>query len=199
MNDNDIADQLRLIYRCLRFQRNTKWWWCEFLFVWETCLVNSYLACKRFHEALGVPMKWSHWEYHESVAWGLLLGPERKKRGSPSKVTATGQRKSHTGIRRDRLTAKSLEKGGAHGMRLDRSLSHFPCPVKADKKKTTICQLHRVANKEVFKDTNIPAGARKDVFVCKDCDVSLCVKCWPIFHSQCCFEKENFLNVLGYS
>ena len=42
MNDNDIADQLRLVYRCLRFMRNTKWWWCEFLFIWETTLVNAY-------------------------------------------------------------------------------------------------------------------------------------------------------------
>ena len=31
MNDNDIADQLRLIYRFMRFQRNNKWWWALFL------------------------------------------------------------------------------------------------------------------------------------------------------------------------
>ena len=42
MNDNDIADQYRLVYRCLRFQRNTKWWWAEFLYLWETSIVNAY-------------------------------------------------------------------------------------------------------------------------------------------------------------
>jgi hypothetical protein len=26
MNDNDVADQLRLVYRIMRFQRNNKWW-----------------------------------------------------------------------------------------------------------------------------------------------------------------------------
>jgi hypothetical protein len=26
MNDNDIADQLRLVYRIMRFQRSNKWW-----------------------------------------------------------------------------------------------------------------------------------------------------------------------------
>jgi hypothetical protein len=26
MNDNDVADQLRLIYRIMHFQRNNKWW-----------------------------------------------------------------------------------------------------------------------------------------------------------------------------
>ena len=31
MNDNDIADQLRLVYRFMRFQRNNKWWWALFL------------------------------------------------------------------------------------------------------------------------------------------------------------------------
>jgi len=47
MNDNDIADQLRLVYRVMRFMRNTKWWWCEFLFVWEVSLVNAYLSMKK--------------------------------------------------------------------------------------------------------------------------------------------------------
>jgi hypothetical protein len=31
MNDNDMADQLRLVYRIMRFQRNNKWWWTLFL------------------------------------------------------------------------------------------------------------------------------------------------------------------------
>jgi hypothetical protein len=32
MNDNDIADQLRLVYLIMHFQRNNKWWWA--LFIW---------------------------------------------------------------------------------------------------------------------------------------------------------------------
>ena len=27
MNDNDVADQLRLVYRIMHLQRNNKWWW----------------------------------------------------------------------------------------------------------------------------------------------------------------------------
>ena len=72
MNDNDIADQLRLIYRCLRFQRNTKWWWAEFLYIWETSLVNVYLLMKRYCKTKGVIPRWTHWEFQESVAWVLL-------------------------------------------------------------------------------------------------------------------------------
>ena len=31
MNDNNIADQLWLVYRIVRFQCNNKWWWALFL------------------------------------------------------------------------------------------------------------------------------------------------------------------------
>ena len=40
MNDNDIADQLRLVYRIMRFQRNNKWWWALFLWGYEVSMVN---------------------------------------------------------------------------------------------------------------------------------------------------------------
>ena len=35
MNDNDVANQLRLIYWIMRFQRNVKWWWALFLWGYE--------------------------------------------------------------------------------------------------------------------------------------------------------------------
>ena len=35
MNDNDVADQLCLVYRIMRFQRNIKWWWALFLWGYE--------------------------------------------------------------------------------------------------------------------------------------------------------------------
>ena len=62
MNDNDIADQLRLIYRCLRCMRRTKRWWAEFLFVWEASMVNAYLLMKEYYLAMGVEPKWTHYE-----------------------------------------------------------------------------------------------------------------------------------------
>jgi hypothetical protein len=41
MNNNDIADQLRLVYRIMRFQRNSKWWWAHFLWGYEVSMVFS--------------------------------------------------------------------------------------------------------------------------------------------------------------
>ena len=60
MNENDVADQLRLVYRVMRFMRNTKWWWCEFLFVWEVSLVNAYISMKKIYLAKGLSPKWGH-------------------------------------------------------------------------------------------------------------------------------------------
>ena len=53
MNDNDVADQLRLIYRIMRFQRNNKWWWALWLWGLEVMIVNAYCMYKRYCELMG--------------------------------------------------------------------------------------------------------------------------------------------------
>jgi hypothetical protein len=53
MNDNDIADQLRLVYRIMRFQQNNKWWWALFLWAYEVSMVNAYVSMKRYCELKG--------------------------------------------------------------------------------------------------------------------------------------------------
>ena len=35
MNNNDVADQLWLVYRLQRLQRNQKWWWALWMWVLE--------------------------------------------------------------------------------------------------------------------------------------------------------------------
>jgi len=39
MNDNNIVDQLWLVYRIMHFQRNNKWWWA--LFLWDILQVRG--------------------------------------------------------------------------------------------------------------------------------------------------------------
>ena len=60
MNDNDIANQLRLVYRIMRFQCNNKWWWALFLWGYKVSMVNSYVMMKRYCEMKGVPVLWNH-------------------------------------------------------------------------------------------------------------------------------------------
>jgi hypothetical protein len=44
MNNNDVEDQLHLVYRIMRFQRNVKWWWALFSWGYKVSLVNSCLV-----------------------------------------------------------------------------------------------------------------------------------------------------------
>ena len=61
----------------------------------------------------------------------------------------------------------SLDVGGVYGKRLDTTCHHFPAAVAEGKRKTTVCQVHRLANATINGDRNLPEGARKEVMVCQ--------------------------------
>ncbi len=67
MNDNDVANQLRLIYWIMRFQRNVKWWWALFLWGYEVSLVNSHMMYKRYYKLKGVAVLWAHHDWNEAI------------------------------------------------------------------------------------------------------------------------------------
>ncbi len=69
MNDNDVADQLCLVYWIMRFQRNIKWWWALFLWGYEVSLVNSYVSYKRYCKLKGVPVNWTHHDWNEAIGY----------------------------------------------------------------------------------------------------------------------------------
>ncbi len=72
MNNNDIANQLRLVYRIIRFQRNNKWWWALFLWGYEVSMVNSYVCMKRYCKFKGVPVPWTHHDWNEAIGYAHL-------------------------------------------------------------------------------------------------------------------------------
>ena len=47
MNDNNVADEYRLVYRMQRSYRNQKWWWELWLWGMEVSLVNSFMIMRR--------------------------------------------------------------------------------------------------------------------------------------------------------
>ena len=94
------------------------------------------------------------------------------------------------------MTKTSLDVGSVYGKRLDTTCCHFPTAVEEGKRKTTVCQLHRLANASINKDNSLPAGARKEVMVCQTCDAALCVRCWESFHTIPTFECPEFERVL---
>ena len=53
MNDNDVADQYRLVYRIQRFHHNQKWWWALWLWGMEVSLVNPFMMMRWYCKLKG--------------------------------------------------------------------------------------------------------------------------------------------------
>ncbi len=72
INDNDIADQLRLVYQIMHFQRNNKWWWALFLWGYKVSMVNLYVLIKRYCELRGVLVPWTHHDWNKAIRYAHL-------------------------------------------------------------------------------------------------------------------------------
>ena len=192
MNDNDIADQLRLVYRLMRFQRNNKWWWALFLWAYEVSMVNSYVAMKRYCELKGVPMKWNHHEWNEAIGYAHLE-PEVEwlHRKSPGKSQTTNDDRgaeatSEVKRRNTRIDSAALSPvRGRMNIRLDHSnYRHIPIVPSG----RGVCQLHRWAAKEAGGDrekNDKPAGSRgHGVAYCEACQVNIWLPCWKLYHFE---------------
>ena len=192
MNDNDVADQLRLIYRIQRLQRNFKWWWALWLWGLEISLVNAYMMMRRYCEMNGIKVPYSHHDFREAIAHALLDPSEwtTRNRKSPPE-SSQKKRRAAAGSQQSpnrtlRLNDVSLcPNSGCLRHRLDSSLNHWPTLPGG---KDAVCQLHHwagtmKANKAGKATKGPPLGSRKHVVRCDVCSVNLCVPCWKIFHS----------------
>ncbi len=96
MNDNDITDQLRLVFRIMHFQRNNKWWWALFLWGYEVSMVNSYMALKRYCKLKGVLVPWTYHDWNESIGYAHLDPTEYwPRRKVPFKSDDTVEKHAH--------------------------------------------------------------------------------------------------------
>jgi hypothetical protein len=192
MNDNDVADQLRLVYRIMRFQRNDKWWWALFLWGYEVSMVNSYVCMKRYCKLKGVPVPWTHHDWNEAIGYAHLDPiedwPRRKSADYERPPMKLEDIASATKRRAPRVDSKALSPTrGRLRIPLDESMSHMPVvPLLPN----AACQLHRWAYKEthpmekVDGATTKPSGSRSGVMRCETCEVNLCLKCWKPYHKQ---------------
>ena len=196
MNDNDIADQLRLVYRMMRFQRNYKWWWALWIWGIEVTVVNAYVMMKRYCELKDVPVPYSHHDFHEAVALAFLDRDNQFGNHWPRKQAAGQKRKSAfatpSPAKKARKAAPRLTKQsvcprfGALRGRLDLSLGHY---LSGEPDSNRVCQLHRYAYRQMYDDPKgIPSGARLHVYTCEACGVNLCIPCMKIFHTTEYFE-----------
>ncbi len=195
MNDNDIADQLHLVYRLQMFQCNEKWWWALFMWGFEATVANSYMMMRRCCELKCVRVPYSHHDFHEKCGLGYLdlkkYWPCRKSLticNKPDNITPP--RKKPPVPRAPWFDEAALcPDNGRIKKRLDSTLNHMPTtPLGA--KGNVNCQLHRWANREMTGENVIPPGGRQHVMLCRECDVNLCLLCWEIFLSDILAKKS---------
>ena len=199
MNDNDIADQLRLQYRMQRLQRNQKWWWALWIWALEVTIVNSYKMMARYCELRGIKPSYSHHDFREKIGYGLIdtEGEWPKQKAKTPPVAAKGKKRVASLVpvsvtRAPKFTNNTLSRHGALSRRLDETQSHMPV-MPPGKKSGHICQLHRWANNfnnEKGEDSKMPSGSRLNVCHCKTCEVNLCLHCYEIFHRKADLEGE---------
>ncbi len=186
MNDNDIADQLRLVYHIMRFQQNEKWWWALFIWGFEVSLVNAFMLMRRYCELKGVPVCYNHHHFNEKVGLAYLdpnkYWPSKKSPQQLSPASANNN-KSHWA---KRFNTKALcPITGRLKIWLNNTAIHMPTVPAKDKKGNANCQLYRWASSVATgKGRSCPPGAQTQVMLCKTCWVHLCLCCWEIYHTE---------------
>ena len=72
MNDNNVADQLHLVYRMQRFQQNQKWRWALFMWMYKGLIANSYKMMEQYCFLKGLEPTYNHHDYMEKLGYPHL-------------------------------------------------------------------------------------------------------------------------------
>ena len=195
MNNVDVADQLRVVYRFDRWMRKRKWWWSIFFWSFELLLTNAYVLYKKYHTMhKSKPM--SHFEFQRAIAMAWISpteywppsGPKSKEAQVPSTMSQSSwstrsQAQPKVLFKRGTaFTDKTLHPTGALSCRLHGNFHHWPIE---NTKKYAHCQLHYWATRKRMK---------RNILHCSHCNVKLCIKCFTQFHtiSDIVALKKNF-------
>ena len=186
MNDNGIADQLQLVYRIIRFQRNHKRWWSLWLWGFEVTVVNTYKMMTRYCEMKGIKAPYGHHKFQEKIEYGLIDPVHKWPRRGDQFPANNRKRKTEDKKRKSSATAEAYPRApkvskssldtnnGSLKKRLNPSLEHLPLAFPG-KNTTPIYQLHCFTARKIGEGTNIPDGARASVMRCFTCGVNLCL------------------------
>ena len=147
MNDNNVADQLCLIYMIMHLQRKNKWWRALWLRGYEVTIVNSYCMCLHFCILAGIKMLWTHHDWNEAITYGHITpDKEWRDRKSPTKlpVVSTGTDYSaDIGKRCPKFDSAALlpTRGQLNCWLKHETMNHIPIPCPSSKD-NHVCQLH---------------------------------------------------------
>ena len=197
MNKIDLGDQYRGQYKMDYWKRQSKWWMALWLFGLQVCVVNAYVAytamCTHLYKMEKKEML-THYEFQKYLALALIdpdgWGPhsENWRRTVTKKGRGTAYTNEYQPVTREvqkpkaeRINEKTLDPitgklrnrivyGGPDNLR------HLP---NVCDQKEPICALHRFAH---GRDNN-EGKVRAQCMWCDDCHVTLCIKCFHLFHT----------------
>ncbi len=207
MNDNDIADQLRLQYWMICFSRNNKWWWALWLWGYEACLVNAYMMYCRYHQIHNLPLKYNHYTFFKATAkayinplicWPICnqlhLNMIENRLAYPPRAVEKQQRCIQ-------FTNRTLcPVTGALCCHCDETLHHFPKLVPK-KKNPTQCQLHMQAFKSTARGKCKEEKSHKALaaglvgVLCIRSITALTAMSYFIGLTICCMDQIKFLKI----
>ena len=193
MGNVDLADQLRGTYRLDKSTRNRKWWWSIMFWSVGVMLTNAYIMYLKVNMLeYGVQRKYlmSHHDFRKAIAL-YWINPEEyekelkvaaqsyklKRKSTSSSVSSISidssiqepTKKIKTG--QHYVTDMSLcPSSGSLKCRLDQNLDHIP---EAGAPRAR-CWLHWWGGVET----------QAQILVCLACGVSLCSKCYRLFHTK---------------
>ena len=202
MNNVDISDQLRNVYRWDHWMRKRKWWWSLMFWAMQVLMTNAFITYSKYLKQLKIdPM--SHYDFLEKVAivWikeGTKFFRNKKMNidDGVSSISSGWSKRSLTSINSTRIgtrmqtAAKRNKKStsfsdsaldpfkGSLRCRLDHAnVKHMPTRVIKSTKggSNKYCQLHYWATKKKHF---------ADLMRCDACEVNLCVDCYSIFHEE---------------
>jgi hypothetical protein len=204
MNNVDISDQLRGVYRWDHWMRKRKWWWAIMFWALQVMTTNAFVAYKKYMTLLKMKHL-SHYKFLEAVCikWiteGSLFFRGNKKRNSRS-FGVTNDDHSSTSSLTSRTSRRSINSSvSTRGMNLARKrkrnikfndevldpfkgelkcrLDHsnvMHMPSKVENPKHKYCQLCYWGKKE---------KVHKALLRCETCEVNICINCYGIFHQE---------------
>ena len=197
MNNVDIADQLRGVYRWDHWMRKRKWWWSIMFWAMQVMTTNAYVTYKKYMGLLKLKHL-SHYEFLKAVCVKWITEGSKFFRTTnnmsvgedcnsvASSTSRVSKRSIDTVSTRGMITSRKKKKNiqfndevldpfkGALKCQLDhKHVMHMPSKVENSQHK--YCQLCYWGTKK---------KRYKDLLRCEACEVNICIDCYAIFHQE---------------
>jgi hypothetical protein len=224
MNNVDISDQLRNVYRWDHWMRKRKWWWSLMFWAFQVMITNAYITYSKYMKMMRmVPL--SHYQFLQKVTtvWitqGTKFFRLKKRndnmsivddRSSVSSITTTSclsKRTFHSAMtNNDSITTRMqmATKRKKRNMQFsDTSLDPFKGSLRCRLDHTNVKHMPTRVVKTTKGGNNkycqmhYWATKKKqfgDLMRCEACEVNLCIDCYSIFHEESSIVAKKKIDI----